>query len=288
MTQVHIRLVSPTDGTTPITGRILFAPSSRVDLKPSIMLPVGNTLSLDENGEMTATLEPTGVDWCWRISELMSGGTTRYVAVPDSETMLEYDALTDVDPASLKPSVATVPAWTNAVTKVQALADASSASATSASASETNATNAAASAMESRTMAAASASSASVDASHAASSATSAAASASSIGNQLAQAQTAAADASSSKASASQSAQAAAQSAQAAATSQEAAQDNATTAVSAAGQATSAAASAQQASTTATTAVAKMPMILTAANESAAMTLSSENPNAWVFYPEAA
>ena len=46
--------------------------------------------------------------------------------------------------------------------------------------------------------------------------------------------------------------------------------------------------SASESATTATNAAAKVPTILTAANESAAMTLSMENPTAWVFYPEAA
>ena len=255
MTQVLISLTVPsTDGSRqPASGSVRCTPSKRLTAGADVVLPVPTAVSLNNDGRATVELTPTSIDWCWRVTEVVPSGIVRCVSVPDSTEPVEYTALTDVDPATLEPTEDSIPAWTDAVSKVQAAQ-------TAASVSET----------------------------HAAQSAQSAAVSAASIGDQLAQAQTAAADASSSKASSAQSAQAAAQSAQAAATSQEAAQDNATTAVSAAGQAASSATSAQQASTTATTAVSKMPTILTAANESAAMTLSAENPDAWVFYPEAA
>ena len=115
------------------------------------------------------------------------------------------------------------------------------------------------------------------------------------FGDLIAQAQQSATSAATSQTAAAQSATSAQQSANSAATSQTAAAQSATSAATsqtaAAQSATSAASdatSAQQSATTATTAVAKMPTILTAANESAAMTLSTQNPNAWVFYPEAA
>ena len=125
----------------------------------------------------------------------------------------------------------------------------------------------AASASASQTAAAQSATSAAQSATSAAQSATSAAQSASS-------------------ASASQSA--AAQSASSAIASQTAAAQSATAAAQSATSATASQTAAAQSATTATTAVSKMPTILTAANESEAHTLSTSNPDAWVFYPEAA
>ena len=125
------------------------------------------------------------------------------------------------------------------------------------------------------------------------------AASAAQSANSAATSQTAAAQivnsAQQSANSAQQSANSAQQSANSAATSQTAAAQSATSAATsqtaAAQSATSAASdatSAQQSATTATTAASKMPTILTAANESAAQTLSTQNPDAWVFYPEGA
>ena len=140
-------------------------------------------------------------------------------------------------------------------------------SATSAATSQTAAAQSAASAQQSATGIATSQTAAAQSATSAQQSANSAATS-----------QTAAAQGANSAA-ASQTA--AAQSATSAAASQTAAAQSATSAQ-------QSATSAQQSATTAATTVAGMPTILTAANESAAMTLSTQNPNAWVFYPEAA
>ena len=52
-------------------------------------------------GEATVTVDPSGLTWCWRVTERTdSGGTVRYVSVPDSATTVEYVDLPDVDPTT--------------------------------------------------------------------------------------------------------------------------------------------------------------------------------------------
>lgn len=218
MTQVLISLtVSSTDGSRhPASGSVRFTPSKRLTAGEDVVLPVPTAVSLDSDGRATVELTPTSVDWYWRVTEVVSSGIVRYVSVPDSTEPVEYTTLTDVDPATLQPTEDSVPAWTDAVSKVQAAQTAASASEHNAAVSAQSASDDAASTAHDRQAASDSAASASVSETHAAQSAQSAAASAASIGDQLAQAQAAAADASSSKASSAQSAQAAAQSAQAA------------------------------------------------------------------------
>jgi hypothetical protein len=138
------------------------------------------------------------------------------------------------------------------------------------------------------TMAKESAASATASQTASAQSATSAAQSAASASASQTSAAQSAASATASQTSAAQSATSAAQSAASATASQTASAQSATSAAQSAASASASQTSAAQSATTATTAVAKMPTILTAANESEAQTLSTANPDAWVFYPEAA
>lgn len=76
-------------------------------------------------GAATLDLEPTGADWCYQFTEHGHGGVVRFCVVPNSGSV-SYDALVDVDPATLLGVVEPAsPAWE--ATASAALAAASSA-----------------------------------------------------------------------------------------------------------------------------------------------------------------
>jgi hypothetical protein len=121
MTLILISLTTPsTDGARrPAAGSLRFEPTRRLTAPPDVTLPVPATVALDAGGRATVTLLPSGADWCWRVMEAVTGGIVRYVAVPDSEETVDYATLTDIDPATLTPAEPAVPAWTDAVARMQ-------------------------------------------------------------------------------------------------------------------------------------------------------------------------
>lgn len=67
MTMVHIRLRAPTNGGTRAgVGMVVFQPSARHTDDASVVLPDTFTVVLDEEGEATVDIQPTGPDWCWK------------------------------------------------------------------------------------------------------------------------------------------------------------------------------------------------------------------------------
>ncbi|MDU4263869.1 MAG: hypothetical protein E7I23_03690 [Bifidobacterium breve] len=65
MTMVHIRLRAPTNGGTRAgVGMVVFQPSARHADDASVVLPDTFTVVLDEEGEATVDIQPTGPDWC--------------------------------------------------------------------------------------------------------------------------------------------------------------------------------------------------------------------------------
>ena len=102
MTTVHISLVRD-DGTdqTPARGVVEWQPTARREDGTDVILPRGFTTPLVD-GEATVTVDPSGLTWCWRVTERTdSGGTVRYVSVPNSASTVEYVDLPDVDPTTL-------------------------------------------------------------------------------------------------------------------------------------------------------------------------------------------
>ena len=104
MTMVHIRLRAPTNGGTRAgVGMVVFQPSARHTDDASVVLPDTFTVVLDEEGEATVDIQPTGPDWCWKTDEQVPYGSIRWFTVPDTAGTLEYAELTDVDPRTFKP-----------------------------------------------------------------------------------------------------------------------------------------------------------------------------------------
>lgn len=112
MTTVHISLVRD-DGTdqTPARGVVEWQPTARREDGTDVILPRGFTTPLVA-GEASVTVDPSGLTWCWRVTERTdSGGVVRYVSVPDSATTVEYVDLPDVDPTTFDPTVDATAAW---------------------------------------------------------------------------------------------------------------------------------------------------------------------------------
>jgi len=102
VTTVHISL-GRDDGTdqTAAKGVVEWEPTTRREDGTMVILERGFVAPLVD-GEATVTVDPSGLTWCWRVTERTdSGGTVRYVSVPDSATTVEYVDLPDVDPTTL-------------------------------------------------------------------------------------------------------------------------------------------------------------------------------------------
>ena len=104
MTTVHISL-GRDDGTdqTAAKGVVEWEPTTRREDGTMVILERGFVAPLVD-GEATVVVDPSGLTWCWRVTERTdSGGTVRYVSVPDSAAVVEYVDLPDVDPTTLQP-----------------------------------------------------------------------------------------------------------------------------------------------------------------------------------------
>lgn len=120
MTMVHFRLADPSG--IPLDGYVSLVPTRRVTVGDEIRLPTAVRVQL-QDGEATVDMLPSTTQWVWRVAELVKGGITRYVAVPDTDTVVEYAALESVDPSSLDVSSASVPAWEIATRTAQEMLD---------------------------------------------------------------------------------------------------------------------------------------------------------------------
>ncbi len=120
MTLVHFDLADPAGD--PLAGYVGLVPTRRVTVGDEIRLPTALRVRL-ESGEASVELMPSTTQWVWRVAELVPGGITRYVAVPDTDTVVEYAALESVDPSSLDVSSASVPAWEIATRTAQEMLD---------------------------------------------------------------------------------------------------------------------------------------------------------------------
>lgn len=120
MTLVHFHLTDA-EGSG-LSGSVSLVPTRRVTVRDAIRLPVAQTVRLDA-GEAVAEVMPSTTQWVWRVSELVAGGATRYVEVPDSAQTVEYAGLMDVDPATLDQSLETVGAWETVTRAAQSALD---------------------------------------------------------------------------------------------------------------------------------------------------------------------
>ena len=117
MSKVHVSLHrDAAHGKAPISGPMRFAPSKRRSAGAGIILPAGFDVDLVD-GEAIVELDATGPDWCWTAVEPTKRGAIRSILVPEAsdDEVLEYEGLTDVDPATLEPSAEPEAAWWAAI-----------------------------------------------------------------------------------------------------------------------------------------------------------------------------
>lgn len=106
-------------GNVRAVGRIRATPTRRRMVADTIVLPTPFEAELVD-GVAIIELAATGNDWCWKIEERTAARATRYVAVPASGSTLGYEDLTDVDPATLDPTVEPEAAWAAALAALAA------------------------------------------------------------------------------------------------------------------------------------------------------------------------
>lgn len=112
MSKVHVSLHRDAPhGKAAICGPMRFVPSRRRSVGPDIILPAGFDVDLVD-GEAIVELDATGPGWCWTAYEPTRRGAIRSILVPEAgDVVLEYSALSDVDPATLEPSAEPEAAW---------------------------------------------------------------------------------------------------------------------------------------------------------------------------------
>lgn len=107
MTRVRIDLRHPdplTGVDRPVVGKVGLQPLGRRHIDAPTDGPDDYTLTGVEliyplqDGALELLLEPTGEGEAWVVTEYVSGGTTRWVKVPDSADTLDYADLEDVTP----------------------------------------------------------------------------------------------------------------------------------------------------------------------------------------------
>lgn len=120
MTRVHFHLTDPMG--VGLSGCVALTPTRRVTTDSMLRLPIPVRVPL-AGGEATVDVLPSSTQWVWRVSELVAGGTVRFVAIPDTDTVVEYAGLEDIDPRSLDVDSATLAAWEAATRQAQAALD---------------------------------------------------------------------------------------------------------------------------------------------------------------------
>lgn len=122
MTLLNINLTTPNaDGTlSPAKGVLRFAPTQRRTDGGNTILPTPFTQQL-VTGAAAVELQPTTLEWVWRIDEHIPGapGRTIYAAIPDQATAA-YPDLVPLDPATLTPAAEPAAAWTVALAETEA------------------------------------------------------------------------------------------------------------------------------------------------------------------------
>jgi Repeat of unknown function (DUF5907) len=94
-------------------GVLEFEATARRVVDGDVVLPAPFSVTLSATEDVTRELAPTTSEWVWKVLERVTGGANgwRYLAIPDSEAVLDYAALVEVDPATLDPSAVPEAAW---------------------------------------------------------------------------------------------------------------------------------------------------------------------------------
>lgn len=106
VTTVLIRVSRPSaGGNVPAEGTLRWTPSRRREVEGDpdvVILPQAFTVRLDDDGDATVAVDPTGVDWAWMVTEKFAGmpERTRWFAVP-AIGPIDYGDLVTVDPGTL-------------------------------------------------------------------------------------------------------------------------------------------------------------------------------------------
>ena len=120
MTRVHFHLADPQGA--PLSGAVALTPTRRVTVGNMVRLPVPVSVQLAD-GEAVVDVLASTTQWVWRVSELVSKGVVRFVAVPDTTGTVEYASLEDIDPATLDVDSATLAAWEQTTRQAQEALD---------------------------------------------------------------------------------------------------------------------------------------------------------------------
>ena len=112
---VDLRRAARDGVNVPLDGSTRWQPTLRRSVDEHVVLPA----SFIGPATGTVAVAVTGLDWVWRVDELVPGGCTRYVQVTAGDRL--YSELVDVDPATLVPAESAVPAWDAAVEQIRVL-----------------------------------------------------------------------------------------------------------------------------------------------------------------------
>ncbi|UQS94692.1 minor tail protein [Arthrobacter phage Zeina] len=116
MTKVLLQYGSPApDGTyPPVEGVLIWTPTRRrvvSGMPDKIIMPIGFKVPIT-GGVITVNVAPSGIDWVWRVDELVKGMSRviSYKAIPDQEE-IDFTELVSVNPLSLSPLAEPEPIW---------------------------------------------------------------------------------------------------------------------------------------------------------------------------------
>ena len=117
MTRIDFKFAKPTSTGTPfpVSGVLEAVPTKRRTITGSpdtVVVPAPFHLDIPDNGLVSLELEPTGADWAWSLTFMLTGIAkwTDTVTVPDADAV-DYPDLVRVDPATLEPDAAPEAAW---------------------------------------------------------------------------------------------------------------------------------------------------------------------------------
>lgn len=119
MAVITIRLAVPSasGANLPAGGTMRWSPTRIRRVGDAVVLP--RPFDVPLQGDIAViTVEDTGPDWAWLVSE--PGGRTRYLAVAGTA---EYADLQELDPATLEPTEEPQAAWWASLAALQALVD---------------------------------------------------------------------------------------------------------------------------------------------------------------------
>lgn len=117
MTRIDFKFAKPTNTGTPfpVSGVIEAVPTKRriiAGTPDTVIIPTPFHLDIPDTGNVSLDLEPTGPDWAWSLTFMLTGIAkwTDTVTVPDADTV-DYPDLPRVDPVTLEPDAAPDAAW---------------------------------------------------------------------------------------------------------------------------------------------------------------------------------